>query len=397
MHELRCVLAVLPIVGAMWPVGAAAADYTPAGDYCARLLQSVRAIQDDLPRLRDIADTTAGLLVAGGRVWIAGSHQGFVLEGSFRAGGMMTLKVLQDPTQLQAGDLILLGTLAAATAQDQAVLQAAAEAQAMVVLFAPTSPPGGHLYVSPHAPEPGTDGRLPVASPALAAALWTFTGELVAALTRLGKMPPMYQSVLVPGGRERNEQHLPLTWEPDPVAPVEPGKLGSAYLEALSGCLRQVMDTQLAGFQEAGQWAARAIVAGHTAWYVGAGHMPPSEPGQPGDPGVLQPLSAQATPDNLGDQVKAGDLVLYVGYYEPLGDWISASHALGARIVTVLSGTPERRAQDMGADLNLCGCWPYGDSVVEVPGYDVKILPASGVVQSAAYWMLTAETVQALR
>ena len=46
----------------------------------------------------------------------------------------------------------------------------------------------------------------------------------------------------------------------------------------------------------------------------------------------------------------------------------------------------------MGADLNLSGCWPFGDALVDVPGYDISILPPSGVVQAAAYWMLVAET-----
>ena len=51
----------------------------------------------------------------------------------------------------------------------------------------------------------------------------------------------------------------------------------------------------------------------------------------------------------------------------------------------------------MGADINISGCWPYGDALVQVPGYDVSILPPSGVIQSAAYWMLVAEILAAAR
>ena len=96
-------------------------------------------------------------------------------------------------------------------------------------------------------------------------------------------------------------------------------------------------------------------------------------------------------PDKLADLVKPGDLILYVGYYEPWGPWVETAHELGAKIVTVVSGTPERRAEDMGADINIDGCWAYGDAVVDVPGYDIRVLPPSGVVASAAYSMLMAE------
>jgi len=30
--------------------------------------------------------------------------------------------------------------------------------------------------------------------------------------------------------------------------------------------------------------------------------------------------------------------------------------------------------------------WSYGDALATVPGYDVPILPASGIVQAAIYW-----------
>jgi hypothetical protein len=97
-------------------------------------------------------------------------------------------------------------------------------------------------------------------------------------------------------------------------------------------------------------------------------------------------------PEKLPEVIQANDLLLYVGYYEPYGPWVEMAHQARARIITVVSGTPELGAHQMGADLNICGCWPYGDALVEVPGYDIEVLPPSGVIQSAVYWMLVAET-----
>ena len=37
-----------------------------------------------------------------------------------------------------------------------------------------------------------------------------------------------------------------------------------------------------------------------------------------------------------------------------------------------------------------CG-WKHGDACIDLPGYDILIIPPSGVVQTAALWMLVGE------
>ncbi|MEN6346813.1 MAG: hypothetical protein ABFE16_16035 [Armatimonadia bacterium] len=378
---------------------AAPAVASPAADYTTRLLSCVSGIAADLPAITAVADKAAARLVAGGTLWLAGSHRGFIQEAYVRAGGMMRVKTLAGHVaELAPKDVVLVGTLSAESSADQTLLRDASKAGALVILLAPRNVEGTHLYVSPHAAEPGEEGVLPVASPALAAAFWTLTGELVGSLTRLGKMPPMYESVVVPGGRERNKSHLTLDWEPGTVTPLRPGLLGRRYLERLATCMRRLRKTQMEGFAEAGRMAAEALAQGHKAWYVGVGHMPPYEVGQKGDTGLLAPLDSPNTkPEPVAGKIQAGDVLLYVGYYEPFGPWVETAHAQGARIVTLVSGTPERPAKDMGADLNLDACWPFGDALVDIRGYDVRILPPSGVMQSAAYWMLQAETRRFVR
>ena len=36
--------------------------------------------------------------------------------------------------------------------------------------------------------------------------------------------------------------------------------------------------------------------------------------------------------------------------------------------------------------------WPINDNCVSVPGYDIPILPASGVIDAAIYWAIRAES-----
>ena len=35
--------------------------------------------------------------------------------------------------------------------------------------------------------------------------------------------------------------------------------------------------------------------------------------------------------------------------------------------------------------------WPLADGCVAIPGYDIPILPASGVIQAAIYWAIASE------
>ena len=370
-----------------------------AGEYADQMRHSLQALVPLLPEYSAAADWFAARMAEGGTVWLAGDR-GFVLEGLNRAGGLMACKWLKKPEDLKSGDVMLYGLVRAAQPEDVALLQSAAQVGVLTLAF--SSQPeniAGVRFLPVPAPPADDPNRLPTISPVAAASLWTFTAELIGALTRLGKMPPMYQSVLVPGGRERNAAHLKLKWEPQAPAPIERLVLGRTYLARLTNCWRTLQATQVGKFAEAGKLAAKAIRSGHTAWYGSLGHLPPELPGQIGDPGVLKPLNLAKpmnTPDKLGDFVKPGDVILYVGYYEPYGPWVEKAHELGAKIVTVVSGTPERRAEDMGAEINISGCWPFGDALLDVPGYDIKVLPPSGVIQSAAYWMLVAETVRAL-
>jgi len=366
-----------------------------AGGYAGQIQHSLQALVPLLPAYSGAAEAFATRMSEGGTVWLAGDR-GFVLEGLNRAGGLMACKWLKKPADLKPGDLMLYGLVRAAQPEDRDLLSAAVKAGVLCLAFSPQPEVlAGVRFLPVPAPPADDPQRLPTISPVAAAALWTFTAELVSALTRLGKMPPMYQSVLVPGGRERNAAHLKLKWEPQAPPAIPRLVLGRTYLARLTNCWRTLQATQLDKFAAAGDLAAEAIRAGHTAWYGSLGHLPPELPGQTGDPGVLKPLKMN-TPDKLGDFVQPGDVILYVGYYEPYGPWVEKAHALGAKIVTVVSGTPERRAEDMGAEINIRGCWPFGDALLDVPGYEVKVLPPSGVIQAAAYWMLVAETAKAL-
>ena len=405
MRELLLLVLLLSVTCAV-------AAPSPSGRYADAVLDAMRGMVDDLHAYSWMAELAAPCVAETGELWLAGDRA-FVLEGLNRAGGLMLVKQMKEPPPPAAvgaqptdpRPFILYGAFAPGPGaealttreldhdQEETVKQLFTEGRKVFTVTPTEINPCGHGVDLADTRPPvdlGPVDGLPLGAPVVTAHLWTFTAELISALTRLGKLPPMYQSVVVPGGRERNAGHLKLQWEPGPVEPIREGLLGREYLARVANSLRRLKVSQAEKFAEAGRLAADTAAAGHTVWYGSLGHLPPELPSISGDPGLVKPLSIRE-PDKLGEFVKPGDLILYVGYYEPWGPWVETAHELGAKIVTVVSGTPERRAEDMGADININGCWAYGDAVVDIPGYDIRVLPPSGVVASTAYYMLMAE------
>lgn len=403
----------------------AASAQTPAQAYLDRLLTANAAAVADLPDYVAHAELAAALLSRdpdgpGPALWLAGDR-GFVTEGMNRAGGLMIAQRLAAPEDVAVGDVALVGSLEGDDPETAALVSTIAARGGLVVLFAPRRPfsggavssgllprlstemrttlRDGYLFLDAHA-DPPSASDLPTVSPALAQSLWTFTGELVSALARrTGRLTPVYRSVMVPGGREYNATLKGARWEGRADEAPAAGVLGRTYLARVANWMRALRATQADEFTAAGQRAAEVIAAGGTVWLATLGHLPPSQTDQVPEGELPFAILPGSQPDKVAELVRPGDLVLYVGYYEPLGPWVETVHAAGAQIVTVVSGTPEIPAAQMGADINICGCWPYGDvSVARRPSLQQwDMLPPSGVIQSAAVWMLLAETRAATR
>ena len=83
--------------------------------------------------------------------------------------------------------------------------------------------------------------KLPLDTVVNAAELWMWTAEFVAACTRSGKMPVLYQSYGLPGGYERAKKYQGKRFHDDlSIKPVAAGVLGKEYLERIHGILAQI-------------------------------------------------------------------------------------------------------------------------------------------------------------
>lgn len=390
-------------------------DASPSARYVDAILGALDHIEGNLASITESAEQAAARLVAGGHLYAAGgrAHEaGFASEACGRAGGMMMIQYApRDPSTMKEGDVLLVGTVNLDPDEQREHLRAAREAGALVILFGSSESPSDDVDALianglPAGPAPVVtiDGRAEAICPAgpvaNIAALWVFTGELIAACTRQGKMPTMWQSIFVPGSGDRNPRYQPHAFHEEiAVEPVPPEKLGRAYLAEIRRCFRGIRDHQIPALQEGGRKIAEVIRSGHTAWLVVVGHHLPSQLGMPGDPKVMDRSLATQGLSKILETVGPNDALAYVGYYDfpnMVGtDW-QPLREMGVPSVLITGGRETKPLTPLPGEIHVDPYWTYGDACVEVPGYDVKILPPSGVMQTAALWMIVGEVANAM-
>lgn len=235
------------------------------------------------------------------------------------------------------------------------------------------------------------------------AAAWSLQAELVAACTRQGQMPVMYESVLYSSGRDRIERYRGQSFqEYHRVPPAGAHTLGREYLATLCESL-DALGRQTDRIHEAAELICTAIEGGHVMHVDAIGHsvpdlvrMPDQSSGQ-ADTSHVPPYTVRSVgltnvipPEGLGD----GDVVVFVGYCGVPHGYIENARQRGIAVIVLASPTPHGPITMYGADVALDTGWSYGDAALPVSGYDIRILPPSGFVQSAAFWSLMARVGQ---
>ena len=392
---------------------------SPAVQYVETILVTLDHIEQNLPLIIQSAEQTAGLLMAGGDLYAAPEglvrdvewppEFGFPAEACGRAGGMMMIRTPQSTSALGDQDVVLAGTLNLRPDEQGRQLRAMRDAGALVILFGSAQSPvkneadilistglsagtasvvTGNSWAEPICPA-GPVGNI--------AGLWVFTGELVAACTRQGKMPSMYQSIFVPGNQDRNARYSPYAFHEDmTIAPVPPEQAGRTYLAEIRRCFQGLREHQIPAFQIGGRKIADAVKTGYKAWGAVLGHHLPYQFGMPGDPEILDSSIRTAGVNTILKTIGPKDALVYVGYYDfPEEDW-QPLREIGVPSIWITGGRESRPVTSQPWEIHVDPYWTYGDACVEIVGYDVKILPPSGVIQTAALWMIIGEIAGAL-
>ncbi|HOZ45329.1 MAG TPA: hypothetical protein PLO37_01400 [Candidatus Hydrogenedentes bacterium] len=350
-----------------------------APSYFARVEEALRLCGGDWESMVPVAEEAATRLAGGGAFW-CGGQPSLVSELCGRAGGFMMLKGLGDKAPA-AEDVVLY------IPQDGvATPDSLSNSSAYVIVFGRPCEGTNWPCFSNHADEAGISPTLANAIPG-----WIFTGELVAALTRLGKMPVMYESIGAYDGaaRIREFENGAIAWHDEHhVSPIDAGVLGGRYVEIMIARSRRLDADQRDRVETAARWAAEAHAGGKATVMYSMGHLFPDEIGETAIGSLFRSgvwnagFRRHAVPD---DTYAEGDLIVHIGYQHPPSRLLERARSAGARVAYLSVYADREFAKDPGVIWIDC-MWPWPDAVVDVKGYDIPILASSGILNGAVAW-----------
>ncbi len=337
-------------------------------------------------RLAAPATAAAQALLVGGANYIGNNGvPAFFYEGLGRAGGVMPMQVFQNGSDLKPGDLLWL-SYNAKTYQSALRLSADLEQKKAIVIMLGPQPPSGrppftHWIDSLTAWD--DDDNFVLMGNVLS--MWCLTGEIAAATARQGKTLVFWQSVLVPGSRTRNARYKDLLFHDGlpQMAPVEAGTLSAAYLDRVAAMLTRIADSELEKIMATGREMGRRAAAGTPVALLTTSHLIPKI-------AELETNWFEFVSDSNRLEkalARAGSLV-YLGYTGvDLEVWRTVRRA-GVNAVWISGELPNQTDFEYFGDTVIDEHWRLGDSAVKVPGYDVRILPVSGIAQLFIYDLL---------
>ena len=353
-----------------------ASEPPAAENYLSRLQDTITGSKSNLATITTSAARAAAEYVSGGKIWAAGRQADFIFEACGRAGGLMSIAPLGASVPARH-DIVLYAVPGASEQDDLRRLDQWREEGATVIQF--SSPAG--VFAN----------HFPIDTVANVVDLWTWTGEFAAACTRLGQMPVLYQSYGLPGGTERGKKYQGKKFHDDmgSIKPIAPGVLGREYLDQIQRMLAKINETQMPKILQAAKWWSDVPAASATTLFTG--HMFPRHAQ---DPRALRISDFAAVPAGEDKEVlDAGHpprFVLCLGYQYAPQKLLDQAKTLGVKLVysDVQPAQPPEPATNI---LYLDPAWLLADGCITVTGYDISILPASGVVQAAIYWTIASE------
>ena len=384
------------------------------------MLSAIDKIDKDMPAITSSAEAAARLYVEHDYVIESYGDHGVVGEACGRAGGIMRMG--SGGHFLAGRDSVIVLVSLRSDAMDRitdALGQAPDRAERYVVLLGqpdliePVKAAGIRVdaaHANHAAAHEGlfrtADGahRVPTSPVTSTILMWTWTGEFVAACTRLGKMPVMYQAHAVEGGEERSHRLRELRFHPEKPQPVDAGKAGHEYLAELRIDLQKVHDGELADIGAAAALAVEALRADRGVYAFLHGHlMLHDQVEYPTSTGYFTQYNDGWFGPKEGVELQPEDVVLCIGFDRryhtwQFNEWDDGARAQGAILIWSFTDykTEETRGVAELGELYINQHWDYGDAVVLIPGYDVKILPTSGVIGQALFRMINAEMLATL-
>ncbi|HDY65424.1 MAG TPA: hypothetical protein ENH84_04220 [Phycisphaerae bacterium] len=390
------------IIATMVQAAACYAGQTPAAKVTEDICISLDSVEKSIPEISKAAELIAERWIDGGTLCVDGTKE-WATEIYYRAGGLAHLKFLPqypDVEKYNQKSIVLAGYLPGGDKSDTKWakrIRVALKKGMLVVLIAPGDPGALNTKTLSKSERENLvrlwpQGSTPDIEAASLATSWALVGEIVSACTRRGKMPTMLKSVLFEGARDRNGAiHGMPFHKKTSVSPIKPGVLGKAYIQSAR---RWVTDftarnsgkiEQIASHISAQKKAGKAVVA------VTTGHIWMDPPWLVSVKGVKE--LHKASSETISRELTGGGTLMIIGYRELFygqrqTDVPEAVRKAGGWIVGFATH-PEVPDDLADRSVLMSTGWPDSDAIVEIPGYDIHVLPITGLAQIAIYRMIS--------
>jgi|GEM_PF-7115896 len=381
------VLACSLVFAFFMPCSARGAD--PVNSYIASVFQMVRKQRETLPRLIAPANATANALIRGGKFYLGGD-KGFASEGSGRAGGLMMVRRLSASNPPMKGDVVWLAYEPSTYAKVAQQARALEGKGCLVVVFGPkpaSGTPHFKYWIDSFTPLNASDDFTRMGN---ILSLWSLTGEVAASTARQGKTLVFYQTIQILTSRQRYKMYKGMAFHDGipQMAPVAPGVLSEDYVSFIQNMLQNIREWELPKIISVGHKMARRAREGRPALLTVIAHVMPHSVNP--NSKLYRYVNSQrgGGGDRLQGKLHRGDVVVFVGYAGvDLDLWreVRQQDATAAWIIAPLATEVDF---SQWGDLVISQHWHDGDCAVEAPGYDIRILPPSGIAQLFIYGIM---------
>lgn len=232
---------------------------------------------------------------------------------------------------------------------------------------------------------------------------WVFSAELVAALTRRGKMPTVWKAWAYADGRKWSDAYFRKKQFHDDfnVPPIPAGRLGREYLDRIRYHLRRFRRRELVAVGNAAGRIAAEMGKGRKTVIASTGHMAMAFVGRYEDAAWARNIevhhNVKSQLANFAKNASDGGLVLRLGYLGMHRDVAELLRRKKSRVIHITAENPRpefRPPADLPVDIDMG--YAFGDACVQVEGYPLLLFPVSGVMQVAAYEAVNVEVLSRL-
>ncbi len=361
---------------------------TPVDSEVQRVQTLIATHRSSLTRLNAAASAVSQNLVSGGTYYICCGDNAINSEVYGRAGGSMGV-VVYSGQQIGTKDVLWVNyTSGTYQSVSTSIAQLNVPQGAVVVWFGPqppTGPPGTYWIDS--LTSWADDDAFALMGNVLS--WWSLTGELAAATARQGKTLVFWESVQPPGAAIRNSHYTNQLFHngwPQMAATIQAGTLAGSYLDYAGTMVGQIVQAELSKIVATGQLMAQRKTAG-TAVILGINSHLVRILAAAGSP-YFQYLDLNGTTP-LSSLLSSNGYLVSLDYFGVnLDSWRTVRNTAGANATWINAASSHQADFTPYGDTIITQHWEFGDSVVPVPGYDVALLPVSGVAQLFIYDLL---------